>query len=282
MSKVAVVVDSTAFIPPELVKKYNLHVIPQILNWEGQSYKDDVDITPDVFYTRLKTAKEMPTTSQPSAGEFFEFFTEVSKTADSIVAVLLSEYLSGTLASARAAVDMMPDFPIEIVDTRSTAMGLGFMALAAARAIESGADYKAAAEAARDFKDNMRVVFVVDTLEFLHRGGRIGGAKRLFGSMLSIKPVLHLEDGRIQPLASVRTKRKAIKHVLDLVESEMEGKSNIHAAIMHALAPEESQMMFDEVKRRLNPVEMYNTELSPIVGAHVGPGTVGVIYYAES
>jgi len=281
MSKVAVVVDSTAFIPKELIKKYNLHVIPQVLNWEGQSYKDDVDITPDAFYTRLKTAKEMPTTSQPSAGEFFEFFTEVSKTADSIVAVHLSEFLSGTLASARAAVDMMPDFPIEIVDTRSTAMGLGFMALAAARAVENGADYKEAAEAARALKEGMRVVFVVDTLEFLHRGGRIGGAKRLIGSMLSIKPVLHLEDGRIEPLASVRTKRKAINHVLDLVESEMKDKSNVHAAIMNALAPEESQMMFEEVKRRLNPVEIFNTELSPIVGAHVGPGTLGVIYYAE-
>lgn len=281
MSKVAVVVDSTAFIPKELIKQYNLHVIPQVLNWEGQSYKDDVDITPDAFYTRLKTAKEMPTTSQPSAGEFFEFFTEVSKTADSIVAVHLSEYLSGTLASARAAVDMMPDFPIEIVDTRSTAMGLGFMALEAARAIANGADYKEAAEAARALVPYMHIVFVVDTLEFLHRGGRIGGAKRLIGSMLSIKPVLHLEDGRIEPLASVRTKRKAINHVLDMIETDMKDKKNVHAAVMNALAPEESQMMFDEVKRRLNPVEIFNTELSPIVGAHVGPGTLGVIYYAE-
>ncbi len=283
MSKVAIVVDSTAFIPPELVAQYDLHVIPQVLNWEGKSYKDDVDITPDEFYTRLKTAKEMPTTSQPSAGEFFEFFSEVAKTADSIVATHLSEFLSGTLASARAAADMMPDnYPIEIVDTRSTAMGLGFMTLAAARAVENGADYKEAAEAARALIDRMRVVFVVDTLEFLHRGGRIGGAKRFVGSMLSLKPVLHLENGRIEPLASVRTKRKAVQHALQVMEEEMKGKSNIRVAVMNALAPEEGNKILDEVQQRLNPMELLNTELSPIVGAHVGPGTVGVIYYAES
>lgn len=282
MSKVAIVVDSTAFIPPELVTQYDLHVIPQILNWEGKSYKDDVDITPDAFYTRLKTAKEMPTTSQPSAGEFFEFFSEVAKTADSIVAVLISEYLSGTLSSARAAADMMPDeYPIEIVDTRSTAMGLGFMTLAAARAVENGADYKEAAAAARALIDRMRVVFVVDTLEFLHRGGRIGGAKRFVGSMLSIKPVLHLDDGRIEPLASVRTKRKAIQHVLQVMEEEMQGKPNVRVAVINALAPEESNRIVDEVQKRLNPIELLNTELSPIVGAHVGPGMVGIIYYAE-
>ncbi len=281
MSKVAIVVDSTAFIPKELIQQYDLHVIPQILNWEGESYKDDIDITPDVFYTRLKTAKEMPTTSQPSAGEFFEFFTEIAKTADAIVAVLISEYLSGTLASARAAADMMPDFPIEIVDTRSTAMGLGFMALAAAKAVHNGADYKEAAEAARALKPHMNIVFVVDTLEFLHRGGRIGGAKRLIGSMLSIKPVLHLEDGRIEPLASVRTKRKAVSHVLNLVAEDVQDKSNVHMAVMNALAPDEGKRIFDELKQRFNPVELYNTDLSPIVGAHVGPGTVGIIYYAE-
>ncbi|MCP4429006.1 MAG: DegV family protein [Chloroflexi bacterium] len=281
MSKVAVVVDSTAFLPPELVEQYDLRVIPQILNWEGESYKDDIDIKPDAFYARLKTAKEMPTTSQPSAGEFVEFFSEVAKTADSIVAVLISEHLSGTLASARAAKDMMPDASIEIVDSRSTVMGLGFIALAAARAIENGADHKEAAEAARALVPHMRIVFVVDTLEFLHRGGRIGSAKRFVGSMLSIKPLLHIADGKIEPLASVRTKRKAIAHMLNHMEEEMKGKSNVRAAVMNAVAPDEAAKVVAEVEKRANPKELLSTELSPVIGTHAGPGTVGVIYYAE-
>ncbi|MEJ2746838.1 MAG: DegV family protein [Anaerolineae bacterium] len=280
--KVAIVVDSTAFIPPELVEKYDIHVIPQILNWEGQSYRDNVDITPEEFYTRLKTAKEMPTTSQPSAGEFHEFFAKLAESYDSILAVLISEHLSGTLASARAARDMMPDFPVEIVDSRSTVMGLGFMVLAAAKAVANGADYKEAAEAARALKEKMRIIFVVDTLEFLHRGGRIGGAQRFVGSMLSIKPLLHIDDGRVEPLASVRTKKKAINHMLDLVAEEMKGKSNVHTAVMNAVAPEDAAQIAEQVKQRVNPVEMYITELSPVIGTHAGPGTIGVIYYAES
>ncbi|MFQ5436167.1 MAG: DegV family protein, partial [Anaerolineae bacterium] len=275
-AKVAIVVDSTAGIPQDLRKKHNIHVIPQILNWEGESLKDEIDITPDQFYTRLKTAKEMPTTSQPSAGEFFEFFSKVAETADSIVAVLISEHLSGTQASARAAAEMMGDYPIEIVDSRSTVMGLGFMALAAAEAVAAGADHKTAAEKTRAMVANMRVLFVVDTLEYLHRGGRIGGAARLVGSMLSMKPVLHLVDGKIDTLAKIRTKKKAINHMLDVLAEEMQGKQHLQAAVIDALSPDEGAMIFDAVKERLNPGTLLRSNLSPVIGTHVGPGTVGV------
>ena len=219
-AKVALVIDSTAYLPKDLVEKYNIYVIPLIVNWAGEGLYDGIDITPAVFYDRLGKAKEMPSTSQPSAGEFHDLFSKISETADSIVCLTISSELSGTYASANAARDMMEGFPIEIVDTRSTVMGLGFMALAAARAIENGADYKAAAQAARDLIPKIRVIFVVDTLEFLHRGGRIGGAQRLLGSVLSIKPVLQLEDGRIEPMNKVRTKRKAIQFMIDQAVTE--------------------------------------------------------------
>lgn len=280
-AKVAIVVDSTAYIPPALVAKYNINVIPQILNWEGSSLRDDVDIKPDAFYSRLATAKEMPTTSQPSAGEFHEFFSKVAETAESIVAILISKSLSGTQASAQAAAAMMEDTPIEIVDSESAAMGLGYMVLAAARAIENGADYKEAAEAARALVKGMRVLFVVDTLEFLHRGGRIGGAQRLIGSMLSIKPILHLVDGKIEPLASVRTKKKALAHLMSVAEEEMAGKSGVKAAVIHAAAADDAQKLSDQVRDALNPEEMHIVELSPVVGAHVGPKALGLIYYAD-
>ena len=147
--KVAIVTDSTAYIPKDLVEKYDLHVIPLIVNWEGKSLHDDVDITSDEFFKRLPAAKDMPTTSQPSAGEFKELFDKVAETADSILAILISEPLSGTQASARLAADMMEGVDIEIVDSRSSSMGLGFMVIAAARALENGASLAEAAEAAR-------------------------------------------------------------------------------------------------------------------------------------
>jgi DegV family protein with EDD domain len=221
----------------------------------------------------------MPTTSQPSAGEFHEFFSKVAETAESIVAVLISKSLSGTQASAQAAADMMGDFPIEIVDSESAAMGLGYMALAAARAAEDGADYQAAAEAARALVKKVRVLFVVDTLEFLHRGGRIGGAQRLIGSMLSIKPILHLLEGKIEPLASVRTKKKALAHLMDVARQEMAGKTNIKAAVIHAAAEDDAKKLYAELKEALQPEEMHIVELSPVVGAHVGPKALGVVFF---
>jgi DegV family protein with EDD domain len=280
-ARVAVVVDSTSTLPEHLVKQYGIHMIPQNLIWERETYADGVDITPAQFYERLKTAEEMPSTSQPSAGEFHEFFQRVAQTADTIVAVLLSEKLSGTLASAYAARDMMPDFPLEIVDTKSASMGLGFMALEAARAAEQGQDYHQVAEAARRLIPKMHVLFVVDTLEFLHRGGRIGGAARLFGSLLSMKPVLQLVDGQIEPLARIRTKRKAIDHVLEVVKEDVAGKGNVHVAVIDAAAPEDAAVIRDFAARELKPVELIETQLSPTIGANVGPGTVGIVYYVE-
>jgi len=196
--KVAIATDSTSYIPPELVEKYNIHVIPEILNWEGESYLDDVDIKPTEFYNRLGNSKELPTTSQASAGEFIDFFTKIGESSESIVGIFLSEELSGTLDSATTAKEMVAELPIEIIDSRSTSMGLGFMVLAAARAAEEGLSQSEIAELVRDMVPIVKTIFVVDTLEYLHKGGRIGGAQRLIGSVLSTKPVLHLDNGRIE------------------------------------------------------------------------------------
>ena len=279
--KVAIVVDSTAYIPPDLVDKHHIQVIPQILTWEGKSYLDDVDIKPTEFYERLSTAKEIPSSSQPTPAQFFDFFSKVAENADSIVGVFISDHLSGTLDSACSAAKMMPDVPIEIIDSRSTSLGLGFMALAAARAAELGMSIEEVAYISRALVESLQVVFVVDTLEFLHRGGRIGGAQRLFGSVLSVKPLLHLQGGRIEPLTSTRTRKKAIRELLDHFEDEVRNKKDVHVAVIHANAPEEGQLLIDEVTSHVTPVELILAELSPVIGTHVGPGTVGLCYYAE-
>jgi DegV family protein with EDD domain len=280
-SGVAVVVDSSATLPPELVEKYDLHVIPLSVNWEGSTYKDGVDITPEMFYERLATTEELPSTSQPSAGEFRDLFGRLAETSDSILAILISEHLSGTVASAVAARQMMADFPIEIVDSRSASMGLGFMALEAARAVQQGRNLVEAGAAARALVPQMQVIFVVDTLEFLHRGGRIGGARWLVGSMLSMKPLLKLEDGQIEALASVRTKRKAILRALEIAEEYAAGRGPLHIAVMHAGADDEAQRMHDWVQEKLDPAELHMAEVSAVIGVHTGPGLVGMAYYTE-
>ncbi len=281
MSKTAIIVDSTAYIPQELVEKYNLYVIPLVVNWSGETLRDNIDISADEFYTRLDQTSDAPTTSQPSAGEFVAIFTEAAKTADSAVAILISGELSGTVASALAARDMMENFPIEIVDSQNTSMALGFLALAAARAAEEGMDHTGIAKMVRDVMERMSIVFVVDSLKYLHRGGRIGGASRFVGSLLSIKPVLHLANGRVEPLTKVRTKKKAVKHVLTMAQEAMAGKSNVRVAILHASAQAEAEKLKTSVSKTLNPVEIFITDISPVIGTHVGPGTLGLAYYAD-
>ena len=280
MSRIAVVTDSTAYLPPELVAQYGIHVIPQQLIWGDETFMDGVTIDPPTFYERLSSSGDIPTTSQPSAGEFADFFTEVARDADGIVGVFISTELSGTVASALAAQELLPDLPVEVVDSRFTTMGLGFVALAAARAAAEGKGLAEVAAAARELVPRVNVLFIVETLEYLHRGGRIGGASRLLGSALRIKPLLHLTEGRIDALGRVRTKRKAVQRMLEVM-AERVGNTPVHAAVIHANVPEEATRLREQVRERFPYTELHLVELSPVIGTHVGPGTVGVAFYTE-
>ena len=277
-AKVAIVTDSTANLPLELIEKHAIHVIPLHIHWDTADLLDGIDINPNEFYQRLDAADTLPTTSQPSVGEFAEFFKQVALKAESIVGIFISERLSGTLASAQAAVALVPDVPIVLVDSQSTAMGLGLIVLAAVRAAAQGYSHIEVAEIARSNVAHTRVMFVVDTLEYLHKGGRIGGAQRLFGSMLAIKPLLHLAEGEVRPLARVRTKKKAVKYMLDIVAQDYKGQTPAVLVVLQAAAREEA----DEVKEALN-TEFPNADvmiaaISPVVGVHTGPKALGVAY----
>jgi DegV family protein with EDD domain len=194
MSRIAVVTDSTAYLPPELVAQYGIHVMPQQLIWGDETFLDGVAIDPPTFYERLSRSGDIPTTSQVPVGGFADLFAEVARSTDGIVGVFISTELSGTVASALAAQELLPDLPIEVVDSRSTTMGLGFVALAAARAAAEGKGLAEVAATARELVPRVNVLFIVETLEYLHRGGRIGGASRLLGSALYRTP-----PGRTQP-----------------------------------------------------------------------------------
>jgi len=274
---IAVVTDSTAYLPPDVRERLGIPVIPLNVLWGEEVLKDGVDIDPPTFYQRLQTAKVMPTTSQPSAGEFVEFFRRVAeeKGTDTIVGAYISSQLSGTVASAEAAKELLPDLRIEVIDSRSTSMGLGFQVMAAAEAARAGASVEEVVAAAARVRERLYILFMVDTLEFLHRGGRIGGGKRFLGTALQIKPILGL-DGAIEGVEQVRTKKKALARMLELMRERAGNSSVFRAAVVHANAPEDAQALAEEVKVQLKPEELYLAEVSPVIGTHTGPGTLGI------
>ncbi len=280
MAPVAIVTDSTAYLPQELVEQYGITVVPNLVVWDGETYRDGVDMTPQQFYERMRNAKTLPTTSQAAAGTYVDAYRALLDQGYDILSIHLSKDLSGTIESARQAKQMLGDVPIRIVDSRSVGMGLGFVVLAAARAAAEGASLDDAAAVAEKAKDHVGVIFAVDTLEYLHRGGRIGGAQRLLGMMLNVKPILEIRNGRVEPVDKVRTRKKSLQRVLDLIEQRIAGRSPVRLATLHADAEDEARALLDEAARRFNAVEAYLTDVSPTVGVHVGPGTVGLAFMA--
>jgi len=279
--KVVVVTDSSAYIPEEALGDLSIPVIPLWVIWGDEHLRDGVDIDPPTFYSRLRNAKIFPTTSQPSAGEFEDFFREAASGADGVVGVFLTSKLSGTVANALAAQARLTELSIRVVDSLSTSMGLGFVVLAAARAAAAGKSLDEVVAAAEDMRDRVHLLFAVDTLEYLHRGGRVGGAKWLVGTALNIKPLLHLTDGAIEPLTQVRTKRKAIAQMLEVAQERLGGKRIAEIAVLDVDTPEEGAAVTEQVRERFGVSTVYRTTVSPAIGTHAGPGTVGIAFYAE-
>lgn len=280
-NRIAIVTDSSAYIPDEAMKDMNIHILPLWLIWDGKTYQDGIDIQPAEFYRRLKESKTLPTSSQPSAQEFKDFYQKVAKEADAIVSVLVSSKISGTIASAQAAAAELPDLNINIVDTLSCAMGLGLIVLSAARAAAEGKSVDEVVSAAEQIRDKVHMLFVVDTLDYLFKGGRITGGKHLLGTAFNIKPILHFHEGQIKSLTQTRTKHKAIVQLLDIVQERLGDKKMIEAAVMDVNAPEEGDAFAEMLKERFGLSTLHRAKVSPVVGTHVGPGTIGVSFYGE-
>ncbi|MCP4519526.1 MAG: DegV family protein, partial [Delftia sp.] len=218
----------------------------------------------------------------PSRGEFIEFFRQVAKEADAIVGVMVSSKVSGTFENALAALTQLPDLTIRLVDTHSVTMGQGFAVLAAARAAAAGRPLGEVVAAAEKVRDNLHLILAVDTLEFLHRGGRIGGASRFLGTALKLKPLLHFQDGSIEPLAKVRTKRKAVAHMLDVAEGRLNGNRMAEVAVADVDTPREGDALAQQVKERFGVSTVYRSTVSPVVGTHAGPRTVCIAFYTTT
>ena len=278
--KIAIVTDSTAHIPDSLLEGLDISVIPVWLLWDKDRLRDGVDIDPPAFYRRLRQSRTLPTTSQPSIGEFETVYRQLAAEAEAIVSVLVSSKISGTVASAQAAVERLPELKIRIVDGLSASMGLGFAALAAAKAAAAGKSLEEVVVAAEEIKDKVHLLFVVETLEYLHRGGRIGGARRMLGTALKIKPILQFKDGLIESLSQARTKSKAIALMMEIAEERLGGKPMAEAAVVDIDSPQEGDRVAGQVKERFGLSVVHRSGASPVVGTHVGPGTIGIAFYA--
>lgn len=281
MRKVAIVTDSSPYIPEEIIREHNIHVVPLMVIWGEEDFYDGVDITPIEFYQRLEKAKVMPSTSQPSVADFEVLFRSLDEEGYDILAILISEDLSGTISSATQAKKMLPEANIEIVNSRTLAMALGFLVLEAARAANQGANLFECKRLVENSLDKVGVIFVLDTLEFLHRGGRIGAAKRFMGTLLNVKPVLGIEDGLVVPVDSVRTQKKALERIIGIIEERTQGQKNVRLATLHANNHETAQFVLDRAVERIPTVEKVFSEVSPVLGTHAGPGAVGLAYFHE-
>jgi DegV family protein with EDD domain len=278
---IKIVTDSTAYLPEATVRQHNIHIVPLYVHFGEEAFREGVEISNEEFYARLKEAPVLPTTSQPSAGEFREVFKELTEAGHEIMVLTISSKLSGTWNSAMAAKEMLPEAKICVIDSLSTSIGLQLMVGAAIEAAAAGATCQEIADQIEEIKRKMYVLFVVDTLEYLAKGGRIGNAKAFLGTLLKVKPILILQDGAIEPLEQVRSKHKALNRMLDLAVEYLGDKGpQAKVAITNALVTEEAWAWGQELKARVGCAEPIVGDLGPVIGTHTGPGVIGVAVYA--
>jgi len=282
MSKIAIVTDSSASIPQNLLDKYNIKVAPLLLLWGDKHYEDGVDIQANEFYEKLANSDILPTTSQATIAKFTEIFKELVDQGFDILTLVLSSKLSGTLDSAINAKKVFPNANIELVDTLSISTPLAMLVLMAARAAKEGASLQECKSLVENAAKKIKIYFAVDTLTYLHKGGRINGAAKFLGTALGLKPILELKDGVIEAVEKVRTSKKAHARLIELVEKELgENKSPEFIGIISANAPGASEFLLSEIKSRFTAKEIMIGNLTPVIGAHTGPGSVGIGFLPE-
>jgi DegV family protein with EDD domain len=272
---VAVVTDSTADIPPDLAEARGLRVVPLTVTFGEESFLSGITLPVERFYHRLTHEPGVPTTSQPNPAWFEEAYADAADDgADAVVSVHLSSHLSGTCDQARRVAGRAP-LPVTVVDSRQAGGALALAVFAAADAADAGAPPAAVAAAARRAAADTRVYFVVDSLDYLKRGGRLTGAEAVIGTVLRVKPILTVEAGRVAPLEKVRTWARAVERLGGLAGEHADGRA-ADVIVTHGLAPHRARWLWDRVEREVSVRERLETVIGPVVGSHLGPRTVGV------
>ncbi len=281
--KIIVITDSTSDLPEDLRAQYDIRIVPLFVIWGKEQLRDKVDITPEAFYQRLPNDPIHPKTSQPAPGDFLAAYETAKKDgAEEIVVITISSAISGTYQSAKQAADLT-DVPVHVYDSKSASMGLGFQVLAAARARQNGADVKGMIAAADAARQNMQFFITLNTLEYLHKGGRINTASRFLGTMLSIKPQIYIDHqtGLIEAGQRARTRGKALEATYQDFFRNIDVRKTLHVAVLHNAAPAEAEEMAQRIRENYQPSELFITIVSPVLGVHTGPEAIAIAGYTE-
>jgi DegV family protein with EDD domain len=285
MKKVAVVTDTTACIPQEQVKRYDIEVVPVQLIFEDKTYRDGIDISAAEFYAQLRKAPRTPTTASSSPELYLEAFQKAGHSAESILCITEPSKFSAMYNSASVAKEMvartLPDVDIAVLDCTTAAAGQGLVALAAARAAAKSQNLKEVREAAEQVMARVNLFATLDTLQYLVKSGRVPQAAALVNSLLQIKPIFTLNHANARTVALPRTIESAMKRILKLMERNVVKGEPLHVAVMHADALDNAIVLRDRIASQFNCSELFTTEFTPVMGVHTGPGLLGVAFYNE-
>lgn len=274
--KTAVVTDSTAYIPKEIRDQYNIHMIPLSVVFGNESYKEEVELTASDFYSMMQNQKDLPTTTQPSIGMFVELFEQLSKEYDAVISIHLSSGISGTYQGAVSAGNMVQSIKVYPYDSEISCMVQGFYVLEAAKLAQAGEDPEKIVTRLDELKATSRAYFMVDDLTNLQRGGRLSSAQAIIGGLLQVKPLLHFVDKVIVPFEKIRTKKKAMNRIVDLLGEDAKIGAAYQATIIHAEREEEAKEWKKELEALYPNVEFTLSYFGPVIGTHLGEGAMGL------
>lgn len=279
MKKIAVVTDSTAYLPQSVIDEYGIYIVPLSVNFGDETYREGMDMSSDEFYSYMGKAKELPTTSQPAIGDFLKLYEELAQEYDEVLSIHISSGISGTLSTAFSAANMVDNIKIETIDSEVSSYGLGFMVIEAAEMVLQGKNLDEIKVRIEWLVGNMRAYFIVDDLAHLHRGGRLNAAEFLIGSMLKIKPIIYFDDKKLQPFEKIRTKKKAIDRIIELLATDASENTPIKCSVVHANIRGEAEELAERIRATYPIVEVNISEFGPVLGTHTGPGTIGLTWY---
>ena len=286
MGKVAIITDSASCLPPSLQERYGIEAVPLRYQFGKRSFADNVSLGADEFYSLLKTSRRLPTTAAPGPGVFLEAFRQAHyRGAREMLCIVTGSTLTATYGSACQGAELaqqeLPDARIRVLDSCSAASSLGFVVQAAAQAADDGATLEEAMAAAQDLVPRLHMIGMLDTLEYLAKSGRVPRVTAWLSSLVQMKPLFEFVGGHVRHLGAVRTRRRALTRLLDLMRHRASPDKHLHVAIFHARSLGEAEQLAHQVRQAFRPVELYITEFSQVMSIHSGPGLVGLAFYNE-
>ena len=276
--KIGIVTDSTADLPPGLVKELEIEVVPLQVIIDDQQYQDGIDLNATTFFEKLATpGPHLPRTSQPAPGVFIERYNRLLKKVDTVLSIHITEKLSGTVQTARMASTLFPAGKVHVIDSYSTSMGLGSLVLDAANALRRGMNIDQIIERLRFLRERISFYVILDTLEYVFRGGRVSRLQHFFGSILNIKPLLKLANGEVEIVGRARSKRDALKLLVEKFKKENSAETKSIISVMHAAVETEALKLKTIVEETFNNAEIIINQAGPTLGTHTGPGALALI-----